>query len=48
MYGHSQKVHFDLHLKEKLMPNDCHTYYVPNLHDFHIEMIQTFLSIQNM
>jgi hypothetical protein len=25
------------------MPNDCHTYYVPNFHDFHMEIVWTLL-----
>ena len=30
------------------MLNDGHTYYMPNLHNFHMESIQTLLSMQNM
>ena len=30
------------------MLNDYHMYYVPNLHNFHMEIVQTLLSMQNM
>jgi hypothetical protein len=34
-HGCTQKVLFNLHLKENnRKPEDCHTYYVPNLHHF--------------
>jgi hypothetical protein len=31
----AQKVHFNLHLKKIKTPDDCHMYYVANLHHFH-------------
>jgi hypothetical protein len=33
--SHIQRIHFNLHFKEKKEPNNCHTYYIPNLQDFH-------------
>jgi hypothetical protein len=46
--GYIQKVHFDLDLKEKLTPTDCHMYYMPNFHNFQMEIVQILLSTINM